>query len=161
MEMNERGYKIKGPHWNALHCYSNGDLKSKFIPTTSNESIATRTETFGLWTSYEDFRWHYPRILPSWINAVLCADLNTFTHALLSNSILQYKNNNKRGSPSLLHWISTNLKLRRVPGRFVPMHFRSREQNDHIVDSTQLNSTENYGRRCLTPLSPHRNYILS
>jgi len=27
--------------------------------------------------------------------------------------------------------------------------------------STQLNSTENYGRRCLTPLSPHRNYILS
>ena len=26
---------------------------------------------------------------------------------------------------------------------------------------TQLNSTENYGRRCLTPLSPHRNYILS
>jgi len=29
MEMNgvnESGYKIKGPHWNALHCYSNGDL---------------------------------------------------------------------------------------------------------------------------------------
>jgi len=33
MEMNERGYKIKGPHWNtqlnstdALHCYSNKDL---------------------------------------------------------------------------------------------------------------------------------------
>jgi len=26
MEMNERGYKIKGPHWNALRCYSNGDL---------------------------------------------------------------------------------------------------------------------------------------
>jgi len=26
MEMNEHGYKIKGPHWNALHCYSNGDL---------------------------------------------------------------------------------------------------------------------------------------
>ena len=26
---------------------------------------------------------------------------------------------------------------------------------------TQLNSTENYGRRCLTPLSPHHNYILS
>jgi len=29
MEMNgknERGYKIKGPHWNALHCYSYGDL---------------------------------------------------------------------------------------------------------------------------------------
>ena len=25
---------------------------------------------------------------------------------------------------------------------------------------TQLNSTENYGRRCLTPLSPHRNYII-
>jgi len=25
----------------------------------------------------------------------------------------------------------------------------------------KLNSTENYGRRCLTPLSPHRNYILS
>jgi len=24
--MNERGYKIKGPHWNALHCYTNGDL---------------------------------------------------------------------------------------------------------------------------------------
>ena len=24
-----------------------------------------------------------------------------------------------------------------------------------------LNSTESYGRRCLTPLSPHRNYILS
>ena len=24
-----------------------------------------------------------------------------------------------------------------------------------------LNSTENYGRRCLTPLRPHRNYILS
>jgi len=31
MEMNERGYKIKGPHWNALHGYSNGDLSSKFI----------------------------------------------------------------------------------------------------------------------------------
>ena len=31
MEMNERGYKIKGPYWNALHCYSNGDLQSKFI----------------------------------------------------------------------------------------------------------------------------------
>ena len=29
------------------------------------------------------------------------------------------------------------------------------------TNSTQLNSTENYGRRCLTPLSPHRNYILS
>jgi len=26
MEMNERGYKIKGPHWNALHFHSNGDL---------------------------------------------------------------------------------------------------------------------------------------
>jgi len=26
MEMNERDYKIKGPHWNALHCYSNGDF---------------------------------------------------------------------------------------------------------------------------------------
>ena len=26
MEMNERGYKIKGPHRNALRCYSNGDL---------------------------------------------------------------------------------------------------------------------------------------
>ena len=26
MEMNERGYKIKGPHGNALHCYSTGDL---------------------------------------------------------------------------------------------------------------------------------------
>ena len=26
---------------------------------------------------------------------------------------------------------------------------------------SQLNSTENYGRRCLTPPSPHRNYILS
>jgi len=26
MEMNERGYKIRGPHWNALHCYSSGDL---------------------------------------------------------------------------------------------------------------------------------------
>jgi len=34
----------------------------------------------------------------------------------------------------------------------------------HILqlhNSTQLNSTENYGRRCLTPLSPHHNYILS
>ena len=30
-----------------------------------------------------------------------------------------------------------------------------------VIPSTQLNSTENYGRRCLTPLSPHRNYILS
>ena len=29
------------------------------------------------------------------------------------------------------------------------------------LNSTQLNSTENYGRRCLTPLSPHRNYVLS
>ena len=29
------------------------------------------------------------------------------------------------------------------------------------ADITQLNSTENYGRMCLTPLSPHRNYILS
>ena len=28
-------------------------------------------------------------------------------------------------------------------------------------NSTQLNSRENYGRRCLTPLSPHHNYILS
>jgi len=27
MEMNERGYKIKGPHWNALRCYSNAVLK--------------------------------------------------------------------------------------------------------------------------------------
>jgi len=26
MEMNEHGYKIKGPHWNALRSYSNGDL---------------------------------------------------------------------------------------------------------------------------------------
>ena len=26
MEINERGYKIKGPHWNALHCYSYGDF---------------------------------------------------------------------------------------------------------------------------------------
>jgi len=27
---------------------------------------------------------------------------------------------------------------------------------------TQLNSTqEDYGRRCLTPVSPHHNYILS
>jgi len=31
----------------------------------------------------------------------------------------------------------------------------------HGPKSTLLNSTENYGRRCLTPLSPHRNYILS
>jgi len=31
MEMNELGYKIKGPLWNALHSYSNGDLWSKFI----------------------------------------------------------------------------------------------------------------------------------
>jgi len=30
-----------------------------------------------------------------------------------------------------------------------------------LIYSTQLNSTENYGRRCLTPLSLHRNYILS
>ena len=30
-----------------------------------------------------------------------------------------------------------------------------------LVTARQLNSTENYGRRCLTPLSPHRNYILS
>ena len=30
-----------------------------------------------------------------------------------------------------------------------------------VLNSTQLNSTDNYGRRCLTPLSPHRNYILS
>jgi len=30
----------------------------------------------------------------------------------------------------------------------------------HVVFNS-LNSTENYGRRCLTPLSPHRNYILS
>jgi len=30
--------------------------------------------------------------------------------------------------------------------------------NDHFF---LLNSTENYGRRCLTPLRPHRNYILS
>jgi len=27
MVMNERGYKIRGPHWNALHCYSNGTSK--------------------------------------------------------------------------------------------------------------------------------------
>ena len=26
MEMNERSYKIKGPHWNALRCYSDGDV---------------------------------------------------------------------------------------------------------------------------------------
>ena len=47
---------------------------------------------------------------------------------------------------------------------------RERRYADHIFIqiyfrmhhfSTQLNSTENYGRRCLTPLSPHRNYILS
>jgi len=31
----------------------------------------------------------------------------------------------------------------------------------HGGTATQLNATENYGRRCLTPLSPHRNYILS
>jgi len=30
-----------------------------------------------------------------------------------------------------------------------------------VMNTAQLNSTENYGRRCLTPLSPHRNYILS
>ena len=35
------------------------------------------------------------------------------------------------------------------------------ERYDTIQYDTQLNSTENYGRRCLTPLSPHRNYILS
>jgi len=29
------------------------------------------------------------------------------------------------------------------------------------VYSTQLNSTENYGRKCLTPLSPHHIYIQS
>jgi len=32
---------------------------------------------------------------------------------------------------------------------------------DKAEELTQLNSTEKYGRRCLTPLSPHRNYILS
>ena len=32
---------------------------------------------------------------------------------------------------------------------------------DTRVYSTQLNSTENYGRKCLTPLSPHHNYIQS
>jgi len=33
--------------------------------------------------------------------------------------------------------------------------------HQNLNTTTQLNSTENYGRRCLTPLSPHRNYILS
>ena len=36
MEMNEPDYKIKGPHWNALRCYSNGDLYSEFIPPLPN-----------------------------------------------------------------------------------------------------------------------------
>ena len=30
-----------------------------------------------------------------------------------------------------------------------------------VCQVRRLNSTENYGRGCLTPLSPHRNYILS
>ena len=36
-----------------------------------------------------------------------------------------------------------------------------RQPNKRPDWTAQLNSTENYGRRCLTPLSPHRNYILS
>jgi len=40
---------------------------------------------------------------------------------------------------------------------YIP-HFTKCRWRTH---SGQLNSTENYGRRCLTPLSPHRNYILS
>jgi len=39
MKINERGYKIKGPHWNALYCYSNGDLWSKFIPRPDTEGL--------------------------------------------------------------------------------------------------------------------------
>ena len=37
----------------------------------------------------------------------------------------------------------------------------SKGERCRVVNSTQLNSTQNYGRRCLTPLSPHRNCILS
>ena len=39
--------------------------------------------------------------------------------------------------------------------------FKMRTRPLRVRRITQLNSTENYGRRCLTPLSPHRNYILS
>jgi len=35
---------------------------------------------------------------------------------------------------------------------------RTNAQYNTITAITQLHSTENYGRRCLTPLSPHRNY---
>jgi len=38
-------------------------------------------------------------------------------------------------------------------------HFAESKHNSRTT--THLNSTENYGRRCLTPLSPHHYYILS
>jgi len=33
-------------------------------------------------------------------------------------------------------WEGRNHVLQKVPGRFVPMHFRSRERNDHTVNET-------------------------
>jgi len=39
-----------------------------------------------------------------------------------------------------------------------PLTCRTNAQYNTITAITQLHSTENYGRRCLTPLSPHRNY---
>ena len=52
--------------------------------------------------------------------------------------------------PPMLRWASSR------ETHIVPSHTSSATRQP-----TQLNSTENYGRRCLTPLSPHRNYILS
>jgi len=34
----------------------------------------------------------------------------------------------------MLHELVYGTRNQRVPGRFVPTHFRSRERNDHIVD---------------------------
>jgi len=58
-----------------------------------------------------------------------------------------------------LQWMSPgsscciNLKHLQVPGRFVPMHFRSRERNDHIVDvsfpGTKVWTFRSRERNCL------------
>ena len=60
--------------------------------------------------------------------------------------------------------ISTQLCVITPTYRISPRLYRNltvfASNKDKGMRATQLNSTENYGRRCLTPLSPHRNYTL-
>ena len=60
--------------------------------------------------------------------------------------------------------ISTQLCVITPTYRISPRLYRDltvfASNKDKGMRATQLNSTENYGRRCLTPLSPHRNYTL-